>query len=506
MSLLYLFDYLAFSPYLHIFNQKHFHTKVSIVFSFLFLFTFLGFAIYFFYKFIERSNVNIIYLKETNDFVPSFDPYESVFMVRTLGNFAESEIQLKAQYVYTDSEDLGAYSDELILEQCKYGVHIKEEYKEIMPFNDISLFKCIAPNQTAMITYNKKTHYQSNIFYFMVLCDDNFDEGCKSKEEIEDSVPYVQNLGFSFAVASSIIDHYNHNNPIKPKIESSNYYLSYYNTYEYYNYWDSVIYESDNGILFESYKTEHALQFNFQKTVQMMYQRTLWNDPLGSFSFSVDTLSAEKYYRKYQKLQSVIADIGGILSVLLTIGEIITGFLTESLFYLKLVERVFIVEKKQEIKRSNYITQDINGQCVRNSEVQNSKLSLNVTNFSLSKRDVNNVNINNTYILRKSNSNRQQEEKVISYQKRFLNNKEKINSVNKIGYKLSICDLLFASIGIKINKRFYRYLKSSESIVKQTLSCESIIQTSINSEKCLKMLDLEKNVKSTLIKNLNVYK
>ena len=300
--------------------------------------------------------MNIVYMKEPSKLSQTFNPFESVFMARFVGTIDETALLLNAYYVYPDYQENMVLSKLLELEPCEYGIHVPKYYEEIMPHENISLFKCIKPGQNVTLFYNTTTKVNTYLFFEISLCI--FEEYCKHLNEIELYIKDLRQIGFNFVVSSSGVDHYNYSYPIYKKILSSEYYLSPSLEYQYYHFWDNLVYDSDNGIIFEKVKSYNSTIFNFEKTRQMVVERDNAGQPLGVFSFSIDSLSCEKYVRNFEKLQSVIASIGSILSVLKTLGKLIVGLFTGSLLQTTLVDNV-LQDKyiyNPEIEQDNFQT------------------------------------------------------------------------------------------------------------------------------------------------------
>ena len=92
----------------------------------------------------------------------------------------------------------------------------------------------------------------------------------------------------------------------------------------------------------ESLKTDLGVYLDSALTVTGVNGREIddFSTILAYYEFALYPYYAEKYTRTYEKLQSVIASIGGILSVVQTIGVVLCNFFTGNMLFTLLAKNV----------------------------------------------------------------------------------------------------------------------------------------------------------------------
>ena len=151
-------------------------------------------------------------------------------------------------------------------------------------------------------------------------------------------------LPFFLDVESERIDHYNVNAPIQKdffEIQMSASFGSYYESYVYYQI---MSYETDAGYIFEYKKNNYGIYVDPSTFKQ---QSKIIDNPsyesgnnLLFITLYMYTNGSQKYFRSYKKIQNVIADIGGMLSVIQTIAAIIVNVVTGNLIFTHLSKKV----------------------------------------------------------------------------------------------------------------------------------------------------------------------
>ena len=95
----------------------------------------------------------------------------------------------------------------------------------------------------------------------------------------------------------------------------------------YYNY-QYIKFDSDEGIFFSNYKSYNAMGFS-----SMEYDSSYYDDDtlLFKICFNINKLDYDLYIRKYQRFQSLLADIMSIINLTVVIGKFIGNILLNKL-------------------------------------------------------------------------------------------------------------------------------------------------------------------------------
>ncbi|KAL4465520.1 hypothetical protein ABPG72_001623 [Tetrahymena utriculariae] len=136
-------------------------------------------------------------------------------------------------------------------------------------------------------------------------------------------------------------DMYWNTNPIYPK--------------DAYLFYRNIYFQTDNGIVFEEIETQR------QPSLSYVQEQVIFGESDYFFSMVIRFEKAKEsiYHRKYKKLDSILAEIGGIAKALVMIGFIICVPINQLQLYNKLSNSLFKysnsqTEQKEQINRINH--------------------------------------------------------------------------------------------------------------------------------------------------------
>ena len=142
----------------------------------------------------------------------------------------------------------------------------------------------------------------------------------------------------NFVFESDVVDHSNESTPIQREF----YYhftkpiFSEFSDYSF--FLKSLTYITDKGFIFENKAFEKGMVFDPYIVTSKFSKK----DPtdlgyyLANYEIKIALQEGEEYIRNYQKLQSVIANIGGMLSFISTIGYVIVLLATGNVMFVEL--------------------------------------------------------------------------------------------------------------------------------------------------------------------------
>lgn len=251
---------------------------------------------------------------------------------------------------------------------------------------------------------------------------------CES-DELKDSI-LAEKLYFVLYYQSALIDANNYNQGIKRTIESSYYTLDKYLYKNSYYFFQNITLETDFGWIMKSKKSESFLAF---KTKYMdMNSVSTFNsgEYAGSLSraviyFSKDTL---EYSREYEKIQTLTAQVGGVIKMFMMIGAIIVD--RYNLFKAKFeLGSLVMYDNQEEIKNYHNICELKNNNKFIKEGNLSSKNKENENNLFYNLKDIKNKDILDNYDSINNSNN-----KFISNSKfiksGFTNNKDQLNQNN----------------------------------------------------------------------------
>ena len=521
--MLYSLDILSPQPSLCVFGEEKYRTKIGTFISLVVILASIGFGLYFLYEFFIRANIGLVYMKETHDYVDHFNLSDSLFMLYLDERFDESVVQMEVRYnIYNDPK---TERKAIEMTQCEKNVTIPKEYNTILPDEGLSDYLCFKPGQNITIHYADVT--KNSVGVILKLCDIDINPNCKTHQEILDLLTGDQIL-FEVLLANNNIDHYNESNPLQPLFIIRDHYSSLEYHYVLNFYWEILTYNTDVGYIFENIKTDLGVYLDSALTVTTVTGRSIddFSSILTYYEFALYPYYSEKYTRTYEKLQNVIANIGGILSVVETVGVILCDFLTGNMLFTLLAKNV--VEDKNIYKpvKQTFRFRDLYNKPVKeinddeekpkkevreNNQISSlflysrrNKLSSTTANVLI--RDSGSPSVNEVIEDKKSdtielkdniiyvpsvseqNDNNNKIKKTITQESLVKKNtkseeKEKTNPFN-----IRIFDYFFYNFGCK-RMRGSSIIEISEKITKESLSCEQIIKNNINQQKLIKILN-----------------
>ena len=339
--MIYSLDILSPQPSLCVFGEDKYRTKIGVIISIIVFLTSIGFGVYFLYEFFTRANIGLVYMKETHDYINHFNLSDSLFMLYLDERFDESVIEFEITSRYLNSTLQSSIKTPVILEPCKKGVNIPKRYDNIIDDSVIEGMVCLKPGQNITIQYSQEEEIKQNVVLRVKLCNIDKNPKCKTHDEIIDILS-GDSVEIGIMLEHNNIDHYNESYPIQPYYMMQMHYPSLEYHYVLNFYWETLTYNTDVGFIFEKTKTDIGVYLDSALTASSVNGRSLddFNTVLAYYEFALYPYYAEKYTRTYEKLQSVIASIGGILSVVQTIGVILCDFLTGNMLFTLLAKNV----------------------------------------------------------------------------------------------------------------------------------------------------------------------
>ena len=157
-----------------------------------------------------------------------------------------------------------------------------------------------------------------------------------------------------------------------------------------YNY-QYIKFDSDEGIFFQNYKTHNAIGFSDLEYDVQNYDLDFL---LINFTFNINKFNYELYMRKYQKLQSLLADIMSIINLSVTIGKSISHILLNKVMVRDIL--INIIDNNYN-KKKNMTSNDYNiKKKLNNSDIkEKNKFNLEKTNIKSGVSDIEKINKSN---------------------------------------------------------------------------------------------------------------
>lgn len=282
----------------------------------------------------------------------------------------------------------------------------------------------------------------------------------------------------------------------------------------------------DSGIFFYEPKIDFSVKKNYDSLIS-------FDEGIDNGLISVSEISFNKimkqYHRTYKKLQNVFADLGGIFSSLVLIGNILISQLNKKKFDYDLINNLFRIENTHSDHKNNTYIMKVN------SETSKLSIDKNYTiNFGYNNKNFNSESCSSRNLIYNKNIiedfyNNNDNISIGMNNKRNNNYIKKVANTDSISSRMIDSNLLLKSVIDNLGKNRYNDCKENNigkiasvelkdfsmlrkqpcsnlysNIIKQKLKRKSQKNNPIPNQ-IKKAPDKEKNVKRTLKNNFEEY-
>jgi hypothetical protein len=347
-------DILGPFPKLYIRSKSKFKTLMGGILTVIYFCITLGFCIYFTYANLARINYTVVYNEEYFEY-PSlnFSVYPIAFLLMTGDGMpiTPNYIYYTARYYTIKGVNLSFI--DVPMRPCSYedfsDVPIPDELEVAVPFS-----WCMDKNHTNdKIMYGRRGQPQGQGYYmfFVNYCDPSLNSNCESKGKIDEFIGSPIQL---IAFADFIIDNKNISNPGSKIFRSLTTPVSKQLYNKYYFKFREVVYNTDYGNIFPDVKTERYVTmedfyyFNFGQDEDVYYTGNFGNTLIGMGD------KRPTYYRKYERLQTLLANIGGVVKSLLLMAHLFQHFFIRKLYFEYLLNYLNSLEYSRDDQGTNF--------------------------------------------------------------------------------------------------------------------------------------------------------
>lgn len=372
-----------FSPKVSLFfeGKKKYFSLIGLVMSFVCFAEIFGFGLYFSIQYVRGEQKNVIYTKDLTNNIIEGNLMKKVFFYKITdlqGNDIDPRILITVP-TYFDINSTKTDVKYLTESPCSNNY----TYDSLIDF-DISKFTCVSrPGYDNLTLASNKLPYgleYINIYVSKCQNSTRNNNHCFSPETINEMIEKNQ---FYFQIYSEV---YSVDHELKYPIYSSIYTEKiplYDNLMNIYNYaMRKVKYESDDGkfMAFKRYYEDFGLDVStrsvrtYPKGVGSYVEGTLL-----TVHISMEGSYIENYKRSYQKLQSVVASLGGISSIAYVSSQIITLIFCKGRILITIHQKV--KEENMQLKlirsrvQSRYGTPKLNNLISQNRGLQTERPS-----------------------------------------------------------------------------------------------------------------------------------
>ena len=480
-SILYKVDLVGASPKLLIFKNQRYKSILSSLISLLIIIISIIFIIYTLIEYFKYQSPIVVYSKdndqETNRTIYLKDSL-LIFQLVDTSNFLHINNSI-AYYEaeYTIQLDDGTYvSIPLIIENCEIGKNIDIKYKDYIEskykFNrKITDFYCINFSGRNL-----------SLFYLPNAGFSSFKIHIVKKNENDFPAERIQVL---ISSENDLIDHFNKTYPISQN--HIYHFTSSFSSKEFtnilYNF-QYIKYDSDEGFFYKNSRELKGMSFSDMSFYRSMAEDNDLNNTfikktesrIGTITININNSHFDNYQRSYQKLQSLLAEIMSVISLLFEIGGQISIFLCKR----KMSKDIIF----------NLLNNNSNNNVNNNRDIKVSLPNKNINILNIEQHRKN--EIFNTRRINKISSNNSEN---INFRKNLEQtlNKEKTNKKvdnTKINSQIFTTEIMKKINYLHIIKSFFCFNDKKTKLIDL---CHSVVTDDISIERIMERLyNLEK--------------
>lgn len=299
---------------------------------------------------IAKSGENWNYTFDYHNYYPTFT-LAAFFPDGSYRNHSYLEKYFVQSFVYYDHNSVGQMIEGEPCSKSKQSIFLGGENTEISDIENDALTSlwCIKDPLEMGVFIEKKSGIHTPTFeYIISKCVNNTVNGnfCASEEDIAEMTHYTF---VEVSLPKSVFDFSKAINPRKRTYDMQAYGLDNGMMKNYMIQLSPVFLKTDHGIFDEDYKLD-SVDFNLGKSAYQTKIRT--TDFPVFFTYAVQFgFEQNTFYRRNMKLKEIMANIGGIMNILLLLGKAICYTYNSKLFHKKIIN--YSLSRLQYIQSRN---------------------------------------------------------------------------------------------------------------------------------------------------------
>jgi hypothetical protein len=334
--------------------KQRYVTSFGIIISILSFLSLGALSILFVTYYFQKTDINVLYYNENKEFISYMDLNKKPFFYRLRNldgsNFDGSIATVVPQYWFSEN---GVFSSvTLETEKCMYGIHFsKEKYSSLLKNIELSKFNCF--NSSKYNLNLTSDPFETKLTYFnlyLVPCVNSTinNHSCQSSEKIS-ALLLSSNFYFEYYFPSFSIDHNNITNPIQESLflTVKKIHPDVYTTYK--ELIKVVNYTIDDGLMIQSLQTTTFFGKDPLSYVEVALIRNNKMNSFATFQITINQNSIEKYTRTSPKIQSLFANLGGIIKFIWSISSFIAQYVSSQLLEVELSNHLIFNDDESKV-------------------------------------------------------------------------------------------------------------------------------------------------------------
>ena len=398
-EILYIIDIIGPSPTLLIKNNERYKSLFSSIFSLIIIILIVFFSIFLLIEFLKYDSPIIAYSKANDNLVNRAISIKDSFLIFQLVDSKEV-ISNDNSLAFFEAEYSAIYDNgnivdfPLKVEKCEFGKNLNIKYKRIVGEKykferNIEDFYCISNENNSYNLSDISLFYLPNVGYSNIHLKIKSKDGANLKPE---------NIQVLIVNENNLIDHYNKSFPIGKNFIF--YLTSSFSSYDYtvvnYNF-QYIKYDSDEGLFFRKSYLLNGMSFSDMSIYRNKKENNNNTNDIGVINLGINKSYYDFYQRSYKKLQSLLAEIMSIISLIIEIGRIIGMFLLEKRMSYDIMNNLLKKTKNNEDYKNNISNSINNNNLIKKNN--NKIMSQSTTNKDLNWSKNTELNLNSEIII-----------------------------------------------------------------------------------------------------------
>lgn len=479
---LYMLDILNQKPTFYISSKTRYSSTLGLVLSIFTIISILSISMYFFLEFIQKNQINVL-VNNLNNIYPIYNITDLplMFSLQTINGevLKNDTINFSPQLFTFLPENKGKPLIKFLpFEKCDVNKNFGDgEYRDLYKdFANLEGYYCLVPgrvNTTIFGSLGDLVKGYSYLNLYINRCQNNSmynhkNVSCDTREKI-DSILNGVAIYLRISFIDRALNHTNYNQPVYSYVKNEAYQLSTSFYPRFFFNFKNFLYNSDIGFFTKEIIQQTGFKYDSISQINSMKSPFIVPEAFSLFSITLSQ-SCEEYNRSYQKIQQLIANLGGIVNSLIFIIQNFLFFFSNKLMMLDFANKI-IACPETEREKNNFTEKKITTAFKRINNSENS-----FKNFPRKK----NVLENSIHIINNINS--------IKYNSTIKNFQiiKSNDNVNNLGinkfkkfqknqFSLSFNEMFNLMVCYNSKNKFYNWGQIS-SFIKHSLSQENILK------------------------------
>jgi hypothetical protein len=354
------FDNFSYKPNFLIYGRDSYKTLPTSILGIISYLTMLIFSTYFFVDSLKRENMVIIYNEKSTVYpIINFTEIPMMFTLNDgINNFIDESLYYINPVIVEATETSFDFTS-MKMKKCseanfgQYGDYFTN-------YTNLENIYCFSSNENNFTLKGISSDYKSGYTYvnlYLSRCVNSTSHNiCKSPEIIESA---LKNVFLELYFFNYMIDHENVYNPLQLFLARESFSMSSTIFKRYFYGFQNIVYETDYGYIFQDKESLNKFQqSSYLVNVDLKKGAIFDEGAFGQITFRPEK-KIGYYKRIFPKLQTALANMGGVVKVIQVVSMSFGYFLSKKMFIADISNKFKILDNEHEEKGNDNSKLDI---------------------------------------------------------------------------------------------------------------------------------------------------